>query len=71
MYKEGWKYVLLEYNYITYCQGTADRNSGTALIHCPEDCSFSNVRSTLLNAKHIEGIYEIDINSVKDVTIEW
>jgi hypothetical protein len=69
--KEGWKYVLLEYNYITYCQGTADRNHGQALIHCPEDCSFNNIRSTLFNAKHREGDYEIDIKSVKDVTIDW
>lgn len=69
--KANWKYVLLEYNYITYCQGTADRNHGQALIHCPDDCSFNNIRSTLFNAKHCEYNHEIDINSVKDVTIEW
>ena len=69
--KEGWKYVLLEYVYITYCQGSEDRNSGIALIHCPEDCSFNNIRSTLINKKHHEGVYEIDIHSVRDVTIEW
>jgi hypothetical protein len=66
-----WKYVLLEYNYSTYCQGTEDHNVGQALIHCPKDCSFANIRSTLFNKKHREGIYEIDINSVVDVTIEW
>jgi hypothetical protein len=69
--KASWKYVLLEYNYITYCQGTADHNHGQALIYCPEDCSFNNIRSTLMNARNREGIYEIDINSVKDVTIDW
>jgi hypothetical protein len=69
--KDNWKYVLLEYNYSTYCQGTEDHNQGQALIHCPEDCSFNNIRSTLINKKHREGIYEIEINSVKDVTIEW
>ena len=69
--KENWKYVLLEYNYITYCQGSEDINSGTALIHCPEDCSFNNIRSTLFNKKHRQGVYEIDIDSVRDVTIEW
>jgi hypothetical protein len=69
--KENWKYVLLEYDYTTYCQGTADHNQGQALIHCPEDCSFANIRSVLMNAKHRENIYEIDIHSVKDVTIEW
>jgi len=68
--KENWKYVLLEYTYTTYCQGTADRyNRGTALIHCPEDCSFNNIRSTLFNKKHREGIYEIDIDSVVNATI--
>ena len=69
--KANWKYVLLEYVYHTYCQGTRDRNYGQALIHCPEDCSFNNIRSALINRKHREGVYEIDINSVVDVTIEW
>ena len=69
--KEGWKYVLFEYDYITYCQGTADRNHGFALVHCPEDCSFANARSVLINKKHIEGVYEINIKSVEDVTLEW
>jgi len=69
--KENWKYVLLGYTYTTYCQGTADRNEGTALIHCPEDCSFNNIRSTLLNKKYHKGVYEIDIESVVDLTIEW
>lgn len=69
--KNNWKYVLLEYVYYTYCQGTRDRNYGQALIHCPEDCSFNNIRSTLINKRHREGVSEIDIESVKDLTIEW
>jgi len=69
--KNNWKYVLLEYNYTSYCQGTADRSVGQALIHCPEDCSFNNIRSTLFNRRHREGDYEIDIKSVRDMTIEW
>jgi len=71
MEKNNWKYVLLEYTYYTYCQGTRDRNFGQNLIHCPSDCSFNNIRSTLLNKRHREGRYEIDIDSVKDITIEW
>jgi hypothetical protein len=67
----GFKYVLLEYDYVTYCQGTEDRNHGMALIHCPSACSFNNIRSILFNKKHIKGLYEIDINSVEDATIEW
>lgn len=69
--RENWKYVLLEYNYSTFCQGTEDHNQGQSLIHCPEDCSFNNIRSVLMNVRHREGVYEIEINSVKDVTIEW
>ena len=65
------KYVLLEYDYTTYCQGTADHNTGTALIHCPKDATFSEVRSTLINTRQISGEYEIDIKSVKNATIEW
>ena len=66
-----WKYVLLEYVYYTYCQGTRDRNLGQALIHCPKDCSFNNIRSTLFEKKQRKGIYEIDVNSIEDITIEW
>jgi len=66
-----WKYVLLEYDYYTYCQGTRDHNHGVALIHCPEDASFSNVRSTLFNTRHRPGRYEILTESVEDMTIHW
>jgi hypothetical protein len=69
--KENWKYVLLGYIYTTYCQGTADRYGGMALIHCPNDCSFNNIRSTLFNERHRKGVYEIDVDSVVDLTIEW
>ena len=69
--RDNWKYVLLEYDYTTYCQGSEDFNRGQALIHCPEDCSFNNIRSTLFNRKYRKGVYEIDIESVRDVTIEW
>jgi hypothetical protein len=65
------KYVLLEYDYHTYCQGTRDRGHGFALIHAPCDASFANIRSTLLYNKHVEGVYEIDVDSVENVTIEW
>lgn len=69
--KEGWKYVLLEYNYTYYCQGTEEHDHAFALIHCPEDCSFNNIRSTLFNARYRKYDHEIDIDSVKDMTIEW
>ena len=66
-----WKYVLLEYNYTTYCQGTADRNHGFALIHLPKDATFVDARSALFNAKNRKNYYEIDIDSVEDMTIEF
>ena len=65
------KYVLLEYDYTTYCQGTADHNSGMMLIHCPKDATFEDVRSTLMHSRHKIGEYEIDWNSVMNATIEW
>ena len=67
----GLVYKLFNYTYTTYCQGTADRNEGYALLHVPEDASFNNNRSTLFNAKHREGFYEIDIESVEDMTIRF
>ena len=62
-------YKLFSYTYTTYCQGTADRNQGYALLYVHADACFNNNRSTLFNAKHIEGVYEIDIDSVEDMTI--
>jgi hypothetical protein len=69
--KEGWKYVLLTYNFKYDCQGTEEWSSAVALIHCPEDCSFANIRSTLFSQKNVPHEHEIDINSVIDSTIEW
>ena len=62
-------YKLFKYRVTTYCQGSADRSEDYALLHVPEDAVFNNNRSTLMNAKHREGIYEIDINSVEDMTV--
>ena len=62
-------YKLFGYTYYTWCQGTKDRNYGYALLYVPVDAGFNNNRSRLMNAKHIENHYEIDINSVEDLTI--
>ena len=69
--KEGFEYRLFRYIYTTYCQGTEDRNEGYALLHVPEDSSFNNTRSVLFNERYIKGVYEIDIESVEDLTIKW
>jgi hypothetical protein len=69
--KENWKYVLLEYDYKYDCQGTDEYGHAFALIHCPQDCSFNNIRSTLIQEKYEKFYHEIDVESVKDITIEW
>jgi hypothetical protein len=58
------KYVLLEYNYNINCHATT-------LIHCPKETSFVEIRSKFMKIKHIEGVYEIYFDSIKDITIEW
>ena len=65
------KYVLLEYDYTTYCQGTADHNHGMSLVHCPKNFDFYEVRNALMQARHCDGDYEIDEKSVVNATIEW
>ena len=62
---------LFKYSYVTWCQGSRDRGVEYAMLYVPEDASFSNNRSTLLNKKHIPGEYEIDIKSVEDLTIRF
>ena len=62
---------LFKYTCYTYCQGTRDRDVDYALLYVPNDASFNNNRSTLINKKHREGYYEIDINSVEDMTIKF
>ena len=69
--KEGFEYRLFSYTFTTYCQGTADRGNDWALLYVPENSTFNNTRSVLINKKHREGIYEIDIESVEDMTIQW
>ena len=64
-------YRLLKYRVTTYCQGTADHGEDYALLCVPGDSTFNNTRSILMNSKHIIGIYEIDIDSVEDMTITW
>lgn len=65
------EYRLLKYTCTEYCQGSADKGEEYALIKCPSNASFNNVRSTLIKERHIVGVHEIDINSVKDLTIKW
>ena len=62
-------YKLFKYRYTSYCPGTADKGVEYALLHVDEEATFNNNRSTLLNDKHWAGQYEIDINSVEDLTI--
>lgn len=63
--------MLLEYDYIQYCQGTADRGHGYALIHLPKDATIADAKSLLVKLKDRRYSHEIDIDSIEDATIEW
>ena len=63
------KAYLLRYIYFSHCQGTKDRSVDYALVYAPEDASFSNIRSRLMMQKHREYSYEIDVDSVENMTI--
>jgi len=65
------EYRLLKYTYTRYVQGSDDEYEEYALIHCPKNASFNNVRSTLFQQKYDENYHKIDIDSVKDLTIKW
>jgi len=69
--ENNFKYVLLEYDYIQYCQGTADRGHGFALIHLPQDATTVDAKSLLFQIKNKKYNHEIDIDSIEDATIEW
>ena len=62
-------YKLFKYRYATYCQGTRDRGVDFALLYVPSDASFNNNKSTLFADKHVDGEYEIDLDSVVDMTV--
>lgn len=64
-------YRLLKYMYKYYVQGSEEIAIEYALILAPENASFNNIRSTLLNNRHKEHTHEIIIESVEDMTIKW
>lgn len=65
------KYVLLEYDYLEYCQGTADRGHGFALLHVPVSFTLSDTKDFLMRCKHRGYNYEINYNSIEDATLEF
>jgi len=65
------EYRLLKYRYKYFVQGSEENAEEYALILCPKDASFNNVRSTLFNERYKSYYHEIDIESVKDLTIKW
>ena len=62
-------YKLFKYKYISYCQGTADKSTEYALLYVPDNASFNNNRSVLYSERHQDNYHEIDIESVKDLSI--
>lgn len=69
--KDNWVYKLFRYTYTYYCQGTEEHDVEYALLYVPEDATFNNNRSTLLNARYRKYNHEIDIESVVDLTIKF
>jgi len=65
------EYRLLKYTYKYFVQGSEEHAEEYALILCPKTASFNNVRSALFNQRYKEYYHEIDIESVKDLTIKW
>ena len=63
------KAYLLRYIYISHCQGTEDRGIDYALVYAPDNASFNNIRSRLMMQKNREYDYEIDVDSVENMTI--
>ena len=67
-------YVLLGYTYYTDCQGTKDRNYGTTLVKVPKSNSadeFIRARETLYNLKHEKWYYDIELDSIENLTIDF
>jgi len=52
-------------------QGSTEKDTEYALMHVPKDASFSNNRSTLINARYKKYSHEIDVYSVEDLTIQF
>jgi len=67
----NWVYKLFRYRYTYYVQGTEEQDIEYALLYVPEDASFNNNRSTLMNARYRKYDHEIDIESVTDLTIKF
>lgn len=61
---------LLQYHYKYDCQGTDEWGIGNALVFAPNDASFNNVRSVLVNEKS-NPQHDIDIDSIIDLTIQY
>lgn len=64
-------YKLFKYNYIYYVQGTKEKDVEYALLQVPENATFNNNRSTLIQQRHEKYDHEIVINSVQDLTIKF
>jgi len=62
-------YKLFKYKYRYYVQGTEEWDVEYVLLKVPEDASFNNNRSTLINNRYDEYFHCIDIESVEDMTI--
>jgi len=62
---------LFKYNYVTYSQGTEDIGVEYALLYVPKYATFANNKSTLYQARQRDGFYEINYDSIEDLTINF
>jgi len=65
-------YILLRYTYKYYCQGTEEHSTDYALVDIPPyqwDDSFQYAKDRLLSKRYITDEYEIDADSITDMTI--
>jgi hypothetical protein len=65
------KYVLLEYTYLSDCQGTTDRCTGYALLKVPVSYnSLEDYIQVLRHHKQNDVYHNIQSDTVEDLTIE-
>ena len=62
---------LFKYIYYYNNQGTDERCIEYALLNVPKDATFENNRSTLYKTRNNELYHNIDINTIKDLTIQF
>ncbi|KKM91552.1 hypothetical protein LCGC14_1227320 [marine sediment metagenome] len=64
-------YILLEYTYYSYYQGTQDRNIGYTLMYAPTLTTFQDICQSLIKQLYVNNEFEIIPDSIKDCTLNY